>query len=97
MDIVNELTAYEINLVFKDTKNNQVTPASVSYRITDMAGTVLVPTTSIPVSEPTASLMIDATANVCTTGGKEIQERRVVIAAAGLAQIVHIYAVRRIK
>ena len=97
MDIVNELTAYEINMVFKDTKGQPVTPDSANYRITDDAGSVIVATTPITVDGSTAQIVISSAVNVCTESGGNTQKRRVVIQSYGLAQTVHEYSIKRVK
>lgn len=97
MDIVNELTVYEISIEFKDTKGADATPSAASYRVTDDQAQTIVVDTPISLSGPTAQIMIPANVNVCTIDGGDIQARRVVIKAANLAQIVHKYKLMRIK
>lgn len=96
--VVPELTNYKATATFYDESGAAVTPVgAVSYRVVDAAtGTVVVAETPITVTSSSVDITIAAAYNTCISSGSQIEYRQLIVKAAGLAQVEHVYAVNRV-
>ena len=98
---VNELTTYLITVEFTDEDDNAVIPASLTYRIDDVAsGQEILDNTVVYPSEATYDLIVESENNTILNEALFTEQRRVtVIAAYGDGRTVtgeHYYLVKNL-
>jgi hypothetical protein len=97
IDTVPELTKYVVTANFTDEDGEPATPTAASYRLVDATTDAdIIPTTALVVSGPTVIITIPANKNTCQTPGTRTEYKQLIITATDLAQVEHLYRVKRV-